>query len=111
MLRDICIIDNRPHDYTDLLAKIERKSVVFHFAATAEDALRICVGRDAIWLVNIHLSDTSGLELYGQLRDRGMERVFVVNDRQEMTDELLARSSGVPFYGVKPPQTEWVAAH
>ncbi len=107
--RDVCIVDPRPHDYARLMADFDDGGIVFHFATTAEDALQLRVGADAVWLVNFRLPDATGTELHAQLRERGSHAVFVVSDRYEPVDELAARVAGAPFYVVKPADPRWLA--
>lgn len=107
--RDVCIVDAHPHDYARLLAEFDDGGIVFHFATTAEDALHLRVGADAIWLVNFRLPDSTGTELHAQLRERGSHAIFVVSDRYEPVDELAARVAGAPFYVVKPADACWLA--
>ena len=107
--RDICIVDSHPHDYARLLADFDDNGMVFHFATTAEAALRLRVGPDAVWLVNFRLPDATGTELHDELRERGSRAVFVVSDCPEPTAELAARLAGAACYVVKPADPRWLA--
>lgn len=62
-----------------------------------------------LWLINIHLSDMSGLELYRMLHARHPTARFVlVGDVYRAEDERNARTCGAAGYLCKPPQAWWL---
>lgn len=63
----------------------------------------------ALWLINIHLPDMSGLELYRMLHTRHPTARFVlVGDVYRAEDERQTRTWGAAGYLCKPPQPWWL---
>src|SRR5687767_9286640 len=87
---DILIVDSRPEDYAQLAAASASHGLLFQFAATSADALRLWrTGSRSIWLVNIHLADGSGAELAAAIRGRDPRSiVYLVGDRYDAAEEL-----------------------
>ena len=110
IFRQIVVVDGRPGDYAQVLSAGAQPGVVFNFAMSAEDALRIGVGPHATWLVNMELPDMPGHELaqlvLGRMADGA---VFLVADQYDPADEIAALQHPRIFYGCKPPDESWLS--
>ncbi|QEG38729.1 Response regulator receiver domain protein [Roseimaritima ulvae] len=61
------------------------------------------------WLINIHLPDMSGLELFRMLHTRHPKARFVlVGDVYQAEEERQTRTWGAAGYLCKPPQAWWL---
>ena len=107
-LRHVVVVDAKPGDYAEILSAEARPGVVFNFAVSAEDALRIGFVPRATWLVNIRLPDMPGHELAALVLDRTDGAVFLVADQYDPADEIAALQHPRTLYGCKPPHQSWL---
>ena len=107
---DLVIVDPRPQDYGALMASPAARDLLFQFAISASDALRISRwGRRSIWLINIRLPDGSGMELAAAIRARDPHSVVhLVGDEYDPAQEVAARVCGVAMYLCKPADVSWL---
>ena len=105
----VVVVDAYPHDYDSLANQIGRADTEIVFVHSGHEALRACLTHmPAMWIVNMHLPDISGIDLQTMLRERGCRSpIALVGDRYCVTDEITARSAGADIYLAKPvdPQT------
>jgi DNA-binding response OmpR family regulator len=106
---DVIVVDPRPQDYSGLVEGSAGADVVFQFAASATDALRLrATGGDCLWLVNMKLPDSRGSDLLAALRGRNRRAVvYLVSDWYSPEEELEARMCGASMYLCKPADELW----
>ena len=109
---DLLVIDPHPNDYLHLAASMEAAEFRFLYATCGDEALRLPRQTPvALWLINSHLPDMTGVELLALVRSRDPGAAcMLVGDNYCEKDELSARQLGATFYGCKPPQVEWLRA-
>ena len=108
---DILVVDSRPEDYAQLAASPASRGMLFQFATSGADALKLWrTGSRSIWLINLRLSDGSGAELAAAIRARDPRSVvYVVGDRYDPAEEIEARICGAAMYVCKPAEMSWLA--
>jgi len=107
----VLVVDSRPQDYLRLAAESAASGLLFQFATTGSDALKLWrIAARSIWLVNIHLPDGSGCELAAAIRARDPRSVvYLVGDHYDAAEELMVRMVGGAMYVCKPPDDDWFA--
>ena len=108
----VVVVDAYPHDYDSLVNQISRAEMEIVFVHSGNEALRACLTHEpAMWIVNTHLPDMSGIDLQTMLRERGCRSpIALVGDRYCVTEEITARSAGADIYLAKPVHHEVVEA-
>ena len=108
----VMVVDPRPQDYLHLAAEYPVGSLLFQFASTASDALKLWrTAARSIWLVNMNLPDGSGCDLAAALRARDPHSVvYLVGDQYDPAEELKARMAGGAMYVCKPVEMSWLAS-
>lgn len=105
------VIDSSPQDYFHLVAESAVANLLFQFATTGSDALKLRrTAARSIWLVNINLPDGSGCDLAAAIRARDPHSVvYLVGDRYDAAEELKARMVGGAMYVCKPADAGWLS--
>ncbi len=83
----------------------------FRFVGSAREALRLAPeSTDILWIINTHLPDLTGFDLYSMLADRleGVP-VWLVGDEYGTSEELQAYCSNAAMYACKPLNETWLA--
>ena len=108
----IVVVDSQPHDYAAVARDARREDMQLEFLSTGRAALRFRGDvAPRLWVINMHLPDMSGLDLYKMLEQRWPDTpVFLVGDDYRPEDEIHARMSGATFYFCKPLESDWLAA-
>jgi DNA-binding response OmpR family regulator len=112
VLARIVVVDPHPGDYVSLAHGAAFDGMEFEFHLDGRSLLRDDnKQRPELCVININLSDMSGLDLYEMLTQQwpGMP-VYVVGDDYRPEDEVRARTSGATFYFCKPLEREWLTA-
>src|SRR5262245_21075968 len=107
----IMVVDACEADYAAVVAEGEASGIRCTFLHTGEQALHwhADAGR-GVWMINMQLSDMSGLELYQLLRHRLDETpVIMVDDHYDADREISVLAVGHPYYAWKPLDGSWVA--
>ena len=107
----VMVIDPRPQDYVQLAAESTAAGLLFQFATTATDALKLWrTAARSIWLVNLELPDASGCDLAAAIRSRDPHSVvYLVGDQYDPVEELKARMVGGAMYVCKPADVGWLS--
>ena len=107
---DVMVVDPHPEDYAQLAAAHASRGMLFQFATTASDALRLWrTGARSIWLVNVELPDAAGVDLAAALRARDPQSaVYIVGDEYDTAEEIAVRMAGVAMYLCKPADPCWL---
>lgn len=108
----VYLVDGDKSAYQKAPAGINPQEIDLRYLATAAEALRIPKYQaPLLYLVNVTLSDMSGFELYGMLRER-WPRVpgYLISDTYSMDDEIRARCTGSTLYFCKPLVEGWLAS-
>ena len=107
----VLVVDSRPQDYLNLAAESAVGGLLFQFATTGSDALKLWrIAARSIWLVNIDLPDGSGCDLAAAIRARDPHSVvYLVGDAYDAAEELEARMVGGAMYVCKPAETAWLS--
>ncbi len=110
-LTHVMVIDSRPQDYLHLAAESAASGLLFQFATSASDALKLWrTAARTIWLVNLELPDASGCELAAAVRARDPRSVvYLVGDEYDPAEELKARLVGGAMYVCKPADPAWLS--
>jgi DNA-binding response OmpR family regulator len=108
----VVIVDAQPNDFASLTRCDPLADTEFDFLRTGRDALRYdAVRAPELWVINMHLPDMSGLDLYEMLEQQWPDTpVYMVGDDYRPEDEIEARISGATFYFCKPLEADWLAA-
>jgi len=108
----VVVVDGQPNDYAALALSEQLRGAEVCFVESGRAALRLRVSEaPQLWVVNIHLPDMSGLDLYEMLVQKWPEvPVYLVGDDYRPEDEIYARMSGATFYFCKPLEGDWLAA-
>ena len=107
----VMVIDPRPQDYLHLAAESAAAGLLFQFATSGSDALKLWrTAARSIWLVNINLPDGSGCDLAAAIRARDPHSVvYLVGDEYDAAEELQARMVGGAMYVCKPAEAAWLS--
>lgn len=83
----------------------------FRFVDSAREALRVAPEYgDVLWIINTHLPDLTGFDLYSMLADRlGDVPVWLVGDEYDTQEELEAYCTNATMYACKPVCQAWLA--
>ncbi len=108
-LVNIVIVDGQLDAYHVLQDAIPHFSQL-HLLDSGDTALQFSSGEPIrLWLINIHLPDMSGFELYRMLQPRyPTARIVLVGDVYRAEEERQARTWGAAGYLCKPPQSWWL---
>jgi DNA-binding response OmpR family regulator len=108
----VVVADTKLDDYGPLVVELSERGVRVGLFSTGEEALRAAGGNAAtLWVVNVHLSDMSGVALMKLVRRRlPRSTVFLVGDEYSADDEMAARAAGATAYVCKPPSAMWLEA-
>ena len=108
----VVVADSKLDDYGPLVVELSEHGVRVRLFSTGEDALRAAnSGAATLWVVNVRLSDMSGVALLKLVRRRlPRSTVFLVGDEYSADDELAARTAGATAYVCKPPNSMWLEA-
>lgn len=103
------IVDDRPGDYR-AVSDACPEHVHLHLLGSGRAALQFVSSEPVqLWLINIHLPDTAGVDLLASLRPRhGGARWYLVANRYHAEEERQARGAGAAGYLCKPPQAWWL---
>jgi hypothetical protein len=124
----VVIVDPNPSDYAHFFDGAERASrdasgeiqvhahddqpaSRFRFVSSAREALRVVPdGADVLWIINTHLPDLTGFDLYSMLAERleGVP-VWLVGDEYDTSEELEAYCTNAAMYACKPVCQTWLA--
>jgi hypothetical protein len=124
----VVIVDPNPADYAHFFDGVERATrdasgeiqvpahddlpaARFRFVASAREALRLVPeGGDILWIINTHLPDLTGFDLYSMIADRleGVP-VWLVGDEYDTAEELEAYCSNAAMYACKPVSQLWLS--
>ena len=109
---NVVVVDPRWQDYEKLVATSHTPELHFHFFGNGDKAIRNTMTTKCdLWLVNMHLSDMSGIELMALVRQRDPQStVFLVSNSQNQQDEIAARAAGPTAYVCKPPHSVWLSS-
>ena len=109
---EVTVVDSRPEDYGRLAASSAARGMLFQFATSISDALKLRhTAARSIWLVNLHLPDGSGCDLAAIVRARDPHTVvYLVGDEYDAAEELKARMEGGALYVCKPAERTWLSS-
>ena len=103
MSASILVVDDAPEIRTLLRTYLEAEGMDVSTAGNGEDALRIAAAeRPDVVLLDLGLSDLSGLDVLGRIRATSSMYVIVVTARAEEVDKIVSLSLGADDYIVKP---------
>ena len=107
----VVVVDPRTQDYLQLVSESAAGGLLFQFATTGSDALKLWrIAARSIWLVNINLPDGSGCDLAAAIRARDPRSVvYLVGDEYDAAEELQARMVGGAMYVCKPAEAAWLS--
>ena len=108
----VVVVDAHPQDYDFLASDRALSRLEFEFFPDGRSLFRDRQTRSPeLAIVNMHLPDMSGLDVYQVIFQRWPEiPVYLVGDDYRPNDEIEARTSGAMFYFCKPLQREWLTA-
>ena len=106
----VLVVDSHPQDYLQVAARSVAAGLVFQFATSGSDALKLRrTTARSIWLVNIELPDGSGCDLAAAIRARDPHSVvYLVGNEYDPAEELKARMVGGAMYVCKPADISWL---
>jgi DNA-binding response OmpR family regulator len=106
----VVVADKKLDDFGPLVVELSERGVRVGLFSTGEEALRAASGNAAtLWIVNMKLTDMSGVALLKLVRRRlPRSTVFLVGDEYSADDELVARAAGATAYVCKPPSAAWL---
>ena len=123
----VVIVDPNPGDYAHFFDGVERASrdasgeiqvpahddqpaSRFRFVSSAREALRVVPeNSDVLWIINTHLPDLTGFDLYSMLADRLHDvPVWLVGDEYDTSEELEAYTTSAAMYACKPVAQTWL---
>jgi len=108
----IIVVDAHPRDYDRLVRDRTLSRMQFEFFPDGHSLFRDRqLTAPELVIINMHLPDMSGLDLYQDILQRWPEiPVYFVGDDYLPDDEIKARRCGAIFYFCKPLQSEWLTA-
>lgn len=108
----VVVVDPQPNDYAPLGHCERLEGAELEFLGSGRAALRYeHETAPRLWVINMHLPDMSGLDLYEMLGQQWPDTpVYLVGDDYRPEDEINARTSGATFYFCKPLEGDWLAA-
>jgi DNA-binding response OmpR family regulator len=104
------VVDPCEADYAAVVVAGESSGIRCTFLQTGEQAVRRHADAGVrAWMINVQLSDMTGLELYQRLQPR-LEKipVIIVDDHYDAVHELSVLAVGHPYYAWKPLDGSWV---
>ena len=116
----VVVVDSMPQDYSNVVQNNLLNEVEVRFVSTGREALRTSYSNPPdLWVINTHLVDMTGLELYAMLTQHGSSkngsakgsttRAYLVGDTYQAQEEIEVRMQGIPFYLCKPLAGDWLA--
>ena len=102
----IFVVDSSPNDYEQLVESSNQAGTQVVFFESGRAALQAqAADTPAMWIVNLRLSDMSGIDLQSMLRSCGCcAPIALVGDEYRPSDEITARCAGADLYFAKPIQ-------
>lgn len=109
-LFELMAVDQDGSQYELLARAMEEAGFRLRHACDGQQALQMNSASPVrLWLANMHLPDSSGIELLKILRaKRPAIPFYLLSDEYSVADELAARSSGATGYLSKPVNETWV---
>ena len=106
----IVVVDAHPREFDRLVRDRTLSRMQFEFFTDGHSLFRDRqLTAPELVIVNMHLPDMSGLDLYQDILQRWPEiPVYFVGDDYLPDDEIKARGCGAIFYFCKPLQSEWL---
>lgn len=108
----LIVVDPRLDDYVALVEPLQQQLVRLTLTTTGRCALRLLPSfADALWLLNPHLPDMSGLDLLEMLRSLQRDlKTVVVDDQYDERREQRALELRAIQYVCKPSHVSWIRA-
>lgn len=106
----VVVVDPRHSDYAHLLDDATLPDLSLRLLSTGRSALRAAAEVDAdLWVINTHLPDMNGTDLFEMLSDRLAHVPVVLVSNEYCPDtELHVRRVGAPIFACKPLDPAWL---
>jgi two-component system, chemotaxis family, chemotaxis protein CheY len=107
---DVLVVDQDRSQFQLLADAIGEAGYLFHHAIDGYGALQLTSARPSrLWLANMQLSDTPGVELLKIIKaKRPNVPFYLLSDDYSVADELAARAAGATGYLNKPVDESWI---